>query len=244
MIWIRSAVFSLLMALATVFFSAVALLTFPFPPTWRYRIISQWSRLVVFFARVICGIRYEVIGAENIPNAPCVIAAKHQSAWETLALQEIFPMPLAMVVKRELLRIPFFGWGFAMLHPIAIDRSSGREALKQIVEQGQSRVRDGFSVVIYPEGTRMKPGEKGKYGIGAAWLAVHAGLDVVPVAHDAGRYWGKNAFLKYPGTITVSIAPRLSPDGMKPQELAARIETQIESEVARISARQGGPGRV
>jgi 1-acyl-sn-glycerol-3-phosphate acyltransferase len=134
MIILRSAVFALLQALATIVFSIVAMLTFPFKPFTRYRIISQWNRLVVWLANVICGIRYDVRGLENVPDYPVIIMAKHQSAWETLALPILFP-PQAIVIKQELLSIPFFGWGFRMLSPIAIDRKAGKEALRQIVAQ-------------------------------------------------------------------------------------------------------------
>lgn len=233
MIVLRSALFELLRALATVVFSVVALLTFPFSALTRYRIITVWNRVVVWLARVICGIEYRVLGRENLPRAPAIVMAKHQSAWETIALPILLP-PLAIVIKRELLRVPFFGWGFAMLSPIAIDRGAGKEALRQITERGRERIAQGFWVLIFPEGTRVAPGERGRYGIGGAWLATHAGVPVVPVAHNAGELWRRHAFLKRPGTITVSIGPVIEPAGLKAGELNEKVEAWIEGEMERI----------
>lgn len=189
---------------------------------------------MLFLLRVICGVEYRVLGAEHIPKKPSIVLSKHQSAWETLAFQKIFP-PQVWVLKKELLRIPFFGWGLAMTSPIAIDRSSGKAALEQVVEQGRDRLRQGFWVVIFPEGTRIAPGKKGKYRIGGAWLATHVNVPVVPVAHNAGEFWGRNSFIKRPGTITVSIGAPIDPAGMEPGDLNVLVEAWIEAEVKRIS---------
>jgi 1-acyl-sn-glycerol-3-phosphate acyltransferase len=230
---LRSSLFALFQILVTPVFAVIALLTFPLPLPRRYRIISTWSRWNLAAARVICGIRYRVVGAERIPREPCIILANHQSAWETLAFQEIFP-PQVWVVKRELLWVPFFGWGLAMLSPIAIDRSTGARALRQTLEQGRDRLRRGFSIVIFPEGTRIAPGSRGTYHPGGAWLAVKTGTPVVPVAHDSGRCWGRNAFLKYPGLITVSIGPPLATEGADAEDIHARVVSWIEAEMARM----------
>jgi 1-acyl-sn-glycerol-3-phosphate acyltransferase len=229
----RSSLFALFQLLITPLFSGVALLTFPFAPLTRYRVISHWARWNLAAARVICGIRYRVMGAEHIPREPCIILAKHQSAWETLAFQAIFP-PQVWVVKRELLRVPFFGWGLAMLSPIAIDRDAGVRALRQTLEQGRDRLRNGFSIVIFPEGTRVAPGARGTYHPGGAWLAVRTGTPVVPVAHDSGHCWGRNAFLKYPGLITVSIGAPLATAGASAEEIHARVVRWIEAEMERL----------
>ncbi len=234
MIVLRSLLFALVQAVVTPVFAVIALCTFPFNPFTRYRIITAWSRLIIASARTICGIRYRVEGAENIPDKPCIVMSKHQSAWETLAFQIIFP-PQVLVVKKELLRIPFFGWGLAMLSPIAIDRSAATRALKQIEEQGIERLKQGFWVIIFPEGTRMKPGTKGTYQLGGAWLAIHSNAIVLPVALNSGEFWGRKAFLKRPGTITVSIGRPIRPAGMKADELNASVETWIEQETARIA---------
>ena len=138
------------------------------------------------------------------------------------------------MLRRTLLRVPFFGWGLAMMSPIAIDRAAGRRALKETLEQGRDRLRRGFWIIIFPEGTRTQPGERGRYHVGGAWLAVQTGAPVVPIAHNAGRLWGKNAFLKYPGLVTVSVGEPIDPTGAKPEQLSRRVEDWIESEVARL----------
>lgn len=233
---LRSCVFAVFQAIVTPVYALIALATFPLPALLRYRIIKGWAWLTVFSARWICGIRFRVIGADNIPEEPCIILSKHQSAWETLAFQQIFP-PHVWVLKRELLRVPFFGWGLAMLSPIAIDRSAGTRALIQTLEQGRERLRDGFSIVIFPEGTRVAPGHRARYHSGGAWLATKTGVPVVPVAHNAGACWRRNAFLKFPGLITVSIGPPLEPHNLRPEELIGRVETWIENEMAHLEER-------
>jgi 1-acyl-sn-glycerol-3-phosphate acyltransferase len=233
--FLRSCLFLLVQWVATFVFAFVALATFPFSRLTRYRIITTWSRLMTRAATVICGVRYHVIGAENIPREPCVILSKHQSAWETLAWQTIFP-PQVWVMKRELLWIPFFGWGLAMLSPIAINRGSGTKALRQLVEQGRERLKAGFYIVIFPEGTRVAPGQRGAYHPGGAWLAVKTGALALPVAHNAGECWRKNAFIKRPGMITVHIGKPIASAGMSAAELNRRIEDWIESEMPKMSS--------
>ncbi len=233
-LFLRSCLFLLFQIVVTPVFWIIALLTFPFSQLTRYRIISTWSRLMTRAATVICGVRYRVIGAENIPRVPCVIFSKHQSAWETMALQTIFP-PQVWVMKRELLWIPFFGWGLAMLWPIAIDRGSGSKALRQMAEQGRERLDAGFYIVIFPEGTRVAPGQRAAYHPGGAWLAVKTGALALPVAHNAGECWRKNAFIKRPGLITVSVGKPVSPEGLSASELNHRIEDWIESEMPKLN---------
>ncbi len=230
---LRSFAFALLQIVVTPVWAVVSLLTFPFSPMTRYRIISVWSRFMVWSAAWVLGIRYRIVGAENIPHEPCVILGKHESAWETLAFQVIFP-PQVWVVKRELLWIPFFGWGLAMLSPIAIDRKERRRALAQMVEQGRERLDSGFSIVIFPEGTRAAPGTRGIYQAGGAWLALRTGAAVLPVAHNAGSYWPRNAFVKRPGVITVSIGPSMRAEGGKASALMKNVEEWIENEMQRI----------
>jgi 1-acyl-sn-glycerol-3-phosphate acyltransferase len=233
---LRSTLYSLLQIIITPLYFLIILAAFPLPPIRRYRITSGWAHIMMFLLRLICGIRYRVIGTEHIPTVPSIVLSKHQSAWETIAFQQIFP-PQVWVLKKELLRVPFFGWGLALTSPIAIDRSSRKAALKQIVEQGKDRLKQGFWIIVFPEGTRIAPGKKGKYGIGGAWLGTHTGAPVVPVAHNAGEFWGKNSFLKLPGTITVSIGPPINPAEMEPGDLNARVESWIEAEMVLIGGR-------
>jgi 1-acyl-sn-glycerol-3-phosphate acyltransferase len=164
---LRSSLFAAFQMVTTLPFAFVALLTFPFDAITRNRIISNWARVNLWALAVICGIRYRVTGAENIPAQACVVLSKHQSAWETLAFQMIFP-PQVYVLKRELLWIPFFGWGLAMTSPVAIDRKAGMRALKQMLAQGADRLARGFWIVVFPEGTRTAPGARGAYLAGGA----------------------------------------------------------------------------
>lgn len=225
---IRSVLFLLCQILITIPFGLVSVFLLPLPRLPRYRFITLWGRMVMFLARWVLGIRYRVIGLEHLPQQPAVVLSKHQSAWETIAFQQIFP-PISFVLKKSLLYIPFFGWGLAAFSPIAIDRSAGREALKQIEARGKERLAQGFWVLVFPEGTRVAPQEKGNYQIGGAWLAAKAGVPVVPVAHNAGRCWPKNAFIKHPGLITVVIGPPIPSKGRKATEVLAETEAWIEA---------------
>ncbi len=230
---VRSVFFAILQTTLTIFFSVLALLSFPLSAHARYRLITGYNHAVIFMARGVLGIRYVVRGAENLPTQPAIILAKHQSAWETVAFLCLFP-PVSPVIKQELLKVPFFGWAFRMLSPIAIDRSGGREALKQIVSQGREKLAQGFWVLVFPEGTRIAPGEKGRYGIGGGWLAAETGAPIVPIAHNAGEVWPKNAFIKRPGTITVSIGPVIDTTGKSAAELTRAVEAWIEDEMTRL----------
>lgn len=229
--WIRSIIFTIGQWLFTPIFSILALFTFPFSPITRNKLISLWARTMLWWLRVTCNVTYVVKGRENIPAQPCVILAKHQSAWETLAFQLIFP-PQVYVMKRELLWIPFFGWGLAMTSPIAINRSAGREALKQLVSLGRQRLAAGLWVVVFPEGTRIAPKQHGKFHIGGAWLASGTKATVLPVAHNAGHCWGKNTIFKKPGVITVSIGQPIDCSRLKPDEVNSQTEAWIRAEMA------------
>lgn len=234
MVFIRSFIFALFQLLITPVFTLLAILSFPFHPITRYRIISGWALSVMWLLRVLCGIRMEVRGAENIPATPAILLCKHQSAWETIALQKVFP-PQVWVLKRELLWLPFFGWGLAMTSPIAIKRSDGKGAVKQLLKQGKERLQMGFFVVIFPEGTRIPYGQRGKYKIGGALLSASTGVPVVPIAHNAGKLWGRNSFMKRPGVITMSIGTPINPEGLKAEEINRRAEEWIEAEVKHIN---------
>jgi 1-acyl-sn-glycerol-3-phosphate acyltransferase len=236
MIFLRSLAFALALVLVTPPYSLVALATFPLPRMMRFRVIAGWSHLAIWLARTILGIRYSVRGQELLPKRPAIILSKHQSAWETLAFQVIFP-PQVLLIKRELLWIPFFGWGLALASPIAIDRSRGTKALRRLAELGKARLAQGFWIAIFPEGTRTTPGERGKYHLGGAWLAVECGTPVVPVAHNAGLFWGKNSFLKRPGVVTVEIGAPMESADADPHALNAKVEQWIESRMAVLCPR-------
>ena len=229
MIIFRSALFWLALLLLTPPYAILALLSAPLPRMARYRFISGWSLAVLACLRYLCGIEWRVEGREHLPGGPAVILAKHQSAWETLAFQRILP-PQVHVLKRELLWIPFFGWGLALMSPIAIDRSRGVAAMRNIARRGKERLAQGFWVIVFPEGTRVAPGTRRRYQSGGAWLAAHAGAPVVPVAHNAGRVWPRNSFLKYPGRVTVRIGPPIASAGLSPEAITAQAETWIETQ--------------
>ncbi|MDD4962287.1 MAG: lysophospholipid acyltransferase family protein [Gallionella sp.] len=233
MLFLRSLIFLLLQLVITPIFSVLALLTFPLPALTRYRFISLWAKMMLVLLRMVCGISYQVRGLENMPTEPSMILCKHQSAWETLALQEVFPAQ-AWVLKRELLWIPFFGWALALTNPIAIKRSDGKGAIKQLLKQGKERLKQGFHVVIFPEGTRVPFGERGKYKIGGALLAASSGAQVIPVAHNAGRLWGRKAFVKRPGVIIMSIGAPIQSKGRKADEINADVEAWIENEIQQL----------
>jgi 1-acyl-sn-glycerol-3-phosphate acyltransferase len=225
----RSLAFALALVVLTPPYALVAIATCVLPRMLRYRIISGWSRSVIWLSRSILGIDWRIEGSEHLPARPAVILAKHQSAWETMAFQMIFP-PQVHVLKRELLWIPFFGWGLALMSPIAINRGRGVAALRSIARRGRERLEQGFWVVVFPEGTRVAPGERRDYQIGGAWLAAESGAPVVPVAHNAGLFWPRNAFLKRPGTVTVRIGPIIEAANRDPKTVNQLAETWIEEQ--------------
>lgn len=194
----------------------------------------SWARWMVRWVALSCGIRYEIRGWENVPAGPAVIMAKHQSAWETLFMEWYFP-PQCWIVKKELLWLPFVGWGLIGIRCIAIDRSSGHSAIEQIVEQGTRRMREGMWVSIFPEGTRIPVGKKGRYGMGGAILATRSGVPVLPIAHNAGEFWGRYAFRKHAGVVQVVIGPEIPTAGREPAAVNADVQDWIEGEMRRLN---------
>jgi 1-acyl-sn-glycerol-3-phosphate acyltransferase len=231
----RSVLFALFQLVVTPIYAVLVLLSFWLPPLPRFKFITGWCWLTLFGARWICGIRHRVIGAENIParRTPHVVMSKHSSTWETLALNFLFP-PLAFVAKKELLSIPFFGWAFRLASPITIDRKAGTDAMQQIAEQGRERLAQGFWIVFYPEGTRIRAGTRAHYKSGGSRLALALGVPIVPVAHNAGYLWPKGVLGKRSGTVTVSIGPPIRIEGKDMQKLTNEVESWIEDEVARL----------
>lgn len=230
---VRSSLFALAQAAFTLGYALFSPVIFLFGQHTRHRLLSGFAPGMLWLLKVICGIRMVVRGLENIPPASCVVLSKHQSAWETLALQLVLP-PHVWVAKRELLWIPFFGWLLALSSPIALNRSKGKESMRQLLEQGKIKLEQGFSVVIFPEGTRIPYGEKGRYKIGGAMLASHAGVPVLPIAHNAGKFWGRNAFIKRPGVVQMVIGAPIATAGLKVEEINRQVEEWIEGEMARL----------
>lgn len=226
--FLRSLLFSAGMLVTVIAWGALVPVVAALPFAHRYAFTRSWAIVNLRWLEWTCGVRYRVVGRENLPAGPVVVLSKHQSTWETLVFQELFP-PLVWVMKRELLWVPFFGWGLAMGRPIAIDRGAGRRAMEQMLAQGSQRLADGLWVVIFPEGTRMRPGESGRYRPGGALLAVQAGVPVLPVAHNAGELWGKRQFLKHPGTITVAVGTPLATVDQEPAEVLKKAQEWIEN---------------
>jgi len=235
MLFLRSLLFTISSVISTIFFAITCLVTIVLPYHYRYAYISQWRYFNLWLLEKICGIHYEVEGQENIPSdGPAIIFCKHQSAWETLAIAKLFP-PHVWVLKRELLWVPFFGWGLALLEPIAINRGAGRKAIKQIIKQGKERLANGRWVVVFPEGTRVAYGTEKKFKMGGAILAESSGVQVLPVAHNAGKFWARRSFIKRPGTIKVVIGPVIKSDGRKAAEINADAEKWINETVKGIN---------
>lgn len=236
--WLRSLLFNLILWVSAAIYASLALLTFPFPVRQRYVFVSGWARMQMWLARWLLGLRYRVEGRGHLPHGAAIVLAKHQSTWETIAFQQILP-PQVWVLKRELMWIPLFGWALALLKPIAIDRGAGRRAVEQVIDQGRQRLTDGFWVVVFPEGTRVAPGHRRRYGIGGAVLAAESGFPVVPIAHNAGSFWPRRTILKKPGTVQVVIGPVIDSSGKTAQQIIAEAEHWIESEMARLEGRGG-----
>ncbi|HVJ73710.1 MAG TPA: lysophospholipid acyltransferase family protein [Casimicrobiaceae bacterium] len=231
----RGILFLVYQALITPVYAVVMLATFWLPRVPRYRIAAHWCRMSLLGARFICGVRWRVEGLDRLPRTPHVVMSKHSSTWETLALNIWLP-PLAFVAKQELLKLPFFGWGFALASPITIDRKAGRDAMEQIVEQGRERFAQGFWIVVYPEGTRIRAGTRGRYKTGGARLATALDVPILPVAHNAGWLWPKGTVAKRAGEITLVFGTPIVSRGKDPAALTAEVETWIEAEVARLGA--------
>jgi 1-acyl-sn-glycerol-3-phosphate acyltransferase len=236
MLLARSLLFYFGLSLTTLIFVPLSILIYPLAFPLRFKIVSQWSVINLHWLKLCCNLDHKIEGLENIPDTEAaIIMCKHQSAWETLALQVIFP-PQIWVLKRELLWIPIYGWGLAAMEPIAIDRSSTTRALRKIVGQGCERLAQGLWVVIFPEGTRTKAGTRQKYQPGGGMLASKSEYPVIPVAHNSGYFWPRNSIRKFPGTITMVIGPAITSAGKSAKEITQESEEWIESTV------QGLPG--
>jgi len=232
---IRSLLFTLFLIVFTVPYAIYCFIVFPFLKVHgRFWVVSRWCATVIWVARHLNGIRYQIEGWDNLPDGPAVLLVKHQSAWETIAMPALMPKPLCFVFKRELLFVPFFGWALGLLKMIHIDRKQGKDAFKSVVSQGSARLADGSWMIMFPEGTRIATGKQGKYKSGGARLAIETGAPVVPIAHNAGRLWPRNAFTKNPGIVTVSIGAPIDSTGLTPDALNSQVEAWIEAEMRRI----------
>jgi 1-acyl-sn-glycerol-3-phosphate acyltransferase len=233
--WLRSLLFTAFLFLSTFVYAFVVVIAFWAPYRARYAIAREWARVQLAAAHRICGLGYTVEGRENIPEGGHISMWKHSSAWETMAQMVVFP-PQAWVLKREILWIPVVGWATWLMDPIAIDRRAGHNAVREVVTQGRRRLEQGRWVLVFPEGTRVAPGQIKKYGISGAILASESGRKIVPVAHNAGVYWGRRGLLKKPGTIRVVIGPPIETAGRDPRELIDATRAWIDAKVGELGA--------
>jgi len=227
---LRSLVFTVLFLVFTLLYAVFFVIASVFMPfRVRFSLARIWGRALLGLLKLTCGLGYTVEGAENLPATGCHVAlVKHSSAWETFAQAVLLP-PQVWVLKRELMWIPFVGWGLHQLRAIAIDRGAGGRAVRQLIDEGTKRLHEGMWVVVFPEGTRMPPGQTRRYGVGGAALASEAGTLVVPVAHNSGYFWPRRGWLKRPGTIRVVIGKPIAAAGRDPREVNAEAQAFIEA---------------
>jgi 1-acyl-sn-glycerol-3-phosphate acyltransferase len=232
---LRSLIFTTYMMASACLFGAVMALGFWLPYRTQFAIARTWARILFWVLDRLCGLNFIVEGRERIPTGNHIVMSNHTSAWETVAPFLIFP-PQVWVLKRELLWIPFVGWGLKLLRPIAINRGEGHRAVNQVIDQGKARLKDGLWIIIFPEGTRVIAGETRKFAVSGALLAVESGKSVVPLSHNAGAFWPRRGFLKKPGTIRVVIGEPIESAGKKPRELNEEVKQSIEAGLARIAS--------
>lgn len=241
MLFLRSLLFTIGYNLTGILLGFIAVLIWPLLPySIRWRIVTLWNRFTMFWLWLCCDVKINIIGQRRRDRYPCVVLAKHQSTWETMFLQYYFG-PVSTILKKELLRIPFFGWGLASIRSIAIDRKNPVQALKDIKTKGLERIRQGNNLLIFPEGTRIPLGEVGNYARSGADIACAAGVPVVPVAHNAAECWPHKHFLKYPGTITVVIGEPIDTIGRDRKDVTEEVKTWIETQINQLPpARKDG----
>ena len=196
----------------------------------KHKFLITWPKLFTFLCKYLCGVNYTVIGMENIPKVPVIFASNHQSTWETMAFSVFLPKHI-YILKRELIRIPLFGWALSSTSPIAINREDKRSAVMQILEQAIIRIKDGFSIMVFPEGTRLPPGAKENYKTGVARVAINLNLPVVPIAHNSGHIMPRSSFYLYPGTVTIIISKPIYPDHDTAEEFTEKIRSTIYNEL-------------
>jgi 1-acyl-sn-glycerol-3-phosphate acyltransferase len=235
-LFFRSLTFSIIMLSTAMLWSLLCILSMPFPLHRRFALVTTWTDGMVWCLKVICHIDYQLEGAENIPkDRNGVVLSKHQSAWETFFLPGRFRDP-AIILKRELYWLPFFGWALPAVEPIAINRSDTSSAMEQVIKKGKKCLEQGRWILMFPEGTRIPPGKIGKYRLGGARLAVNAGYPVLPVAHNAGRFWPRRKFIKKPGTVRVVIGPLIETKGRTPEDVMEQVKDWIEGTMVRIDS--------
>jgi 1-acyl-sn-glycerol-3-phosphate acyltransferase len=233
--WLGSLVFTAYLFVSVAVYGIVVLAARAFGYRAAYRGVLLWVDCTLWLLRVLCGLGHRVRGRHNLPVGNCIVFMKHSSAWETIAQLRLFPQQ-TWVMKRELLWAPVLGWVLWGLKPIAINRAGGRKAVEQVIKRGRARLREGFWVVIFPEGTRVAAGTTRRYGVSGTLLAEAAGAPIVPVAHNAGAFWPRRGMRKRAGTIDVVIGEPVVTAGREPREINLQIQTWIEAEIARMES--------
>jgi 1-acyl-sn-glycerol-3-phosphate acyltransferase len=233
-LYIRSILFWIGFIVNTILFGLLVLIFFFTPSSFRLKIARLWSLSNNFLLKVFCGIDFVVEGQENLDRSNAIILSKHQSTWETLALHSITPY-VRWVFKRELMYIPIFGWALALTDPIALNRGAGRTAINELISKGTQKLNDGKWLILFPEGTRTAPGKTHKYKIGGALLAEKSGYPVIPIAHNAGEFWPRHSFIKWPGTISVVIGPAIESKGRTADDINREVFDWIENTMKGIS---------
>jgi len=231
--YLRFVIFNAVSWITVIIWGTVALLVTPFGHKYPYAVARNWVGVIRNLLKWICGLSYRVEGKENFPDQPCVMFIKHSSALETFVQIGEFPRA-CWVLKKELLWVPFFGWALKAMQAIAIDRSAGSVAVKQVVDQGKERLAQGISVSVFPEGTRMPPGQTKRYGISGTLLAQESGAPIVPIAHNAGYHWPRRTKGIKPGEVVFVVGQPLTVGNRDLREVNAEIQNWIENEVARI----------
>lgn len=235
MILFRSLLYLLSLVITTVILAGLlSVVGWLLPYRQRCQIANGWGTINLWFLKHLCHLDYEIEGLEKIPESGAIILAKHQSAWETMALRSLLPPEQAWVLKRELMWVPFFGWAAATVQPIAINRKAGRQAARQVIETGLERLKQNRLVIIFPEGTRVAPGERKRYGMGGALLAEKSGVPVIPIVHNAGSFWRRRDIRKYPGVIKVVVGDPIPSQGKKAADINQEVETWIEDTLSHI----------
>ncbi len=226
-LYARSIFFQVGYVIITIVLSTLFICLYPFfSPALRYGLAKTWCHAILGWLRLTCGIRYEVNGLSNLPNTPCVIISNHQSSWETLFFYGLV-FPVSPILKKELLRIPFWGWALKLVKPISIDRANKREAGKSLLTQGRLRLKEGNWIILFPEGRRSPPKTVAKFSRSGAKLAISAGVPLLPIAHNAGDCWPKQRFMKSPGLIRVSIGKPVDTQGKDATEITEQCEAWI-----------------
>ena len=235
---LRSIIFTFMVFFSATVFSLLVIAARVFGYHAAFRVVVIWAKLVIWMGALLCGLSYAVVGRENLPAGSAVVLMKHSSAYETIVQIVVFP-PQCWVLKRELLLVPFFGWGLAACQPIAVNRGAGRNAVNQVIRAGKKRLAQGRWVIIFPEGTRMPAGETRRYGVSGVLLAQAASKLIVPVAHNAGDFWPRRGWLKHTGTVRFAIGPPVDPAGREPREVNKEVQAWIEAKVADLRREDG-----